>query len=96
MVAEYVAHWQMSFALDVFDFSLDISRDSSEQGNASESRAVSESRIVSTDKYEHRDRILTKSMTLQSIDLQRHIPNAELVEEFAREYEKMTDKLHKK
>jgi hypothetical protein len=37
-----------------------------------------------------------KSIALQSIDLQTSISNAELTEEFAQKYQKMTDKLQKK
>ena len=64
--------------------------DSGDGGNA-ESNAEEVS-----DCYANHGRILTELTAIQSIDLQNKIPDAELAEEFAREYQQMTDKLHKK
>jgi hypothetical protein len=80
--SKYMTHWQMSF---ISDFSL----------NVDSSNFNLESRTI-LDRYEHRGRILMKSIALQLIDLQTSISNAELTEEFAQKYQKMTDKLQKK
>jgi hypothetical protein len=49
-----------------------------------------------SDRYANRDRNLTELTAIQFIDLQKKIPDAELAKMFVREYQKMTDKLHKK
>ncbi len=49
-----------------------------------------------SNRYANRDRNLTELTTIQFIDLQKEISNAELAKKFVREYQKMTDKLHKK
>jgi hypothetical protein len=49
-----------------------------------------------SDRYVNRDRNLTELTAIQFIDLQKKISDAELAKMFVREYQKMTDKLHKK
>ena len=51
---------------------------------------------ISGDRYDNQGQVLMESAVIQSIDIQKSIPDAYDAESYAREYQKFTDKFNKK
>ena len=72
-----------------------LSNIDSEKGLRTEDEDVTEDVNVD-DKYQKRGRILMESSAIQSIDYQSSIVDSHEAENYAREYQKLTDKFNKK
>ncbi len=89
---DYVKKWHMIFVSELevsFYFFVNNAKNEHHAKDAENAEEIS-------DRYVNRDRNLTELTAIQFIDLQKKISDAELAKMFVREYQKMTDKLHKK